>query len=111
MNCRNADMQLLSKIPFEKFRTADKNQDCGYADMRLRSNIYVKFYVKRCGVEVVDGWKNCGCEYAEMQFRTNISWQSCGYAVAEMLLQVAKVRLRQKKCTCPPILGFIVQAT
>ncbi len=55
MNCRNADMQLLSKIPFEKFRTADKNQDCGYADMRLRSNIYVKFYVKRCGVEVVDG--------------------------------------------------------
>jgi hypothetical protein len=48
--------------------------------------------------------KNCGCGYAEVQFRTNISWQSCGYAVVEVLLQVAKVRLRQKKiCTCPPL--------
>ncbi len=51
MDCRNADMPLLSKIPFEKFLTADKSQDFGQADMRSRSNIYVKC----CGVEVADG--------------------------------------------------------
>jgi hypothetical protein len=51
IDCRNADLQLLSKTPIEKFRTADKNQDCGYADMRSRSNIYVKC----CGVEVAEG--------------------------------------------------------
>jgi hypothetical protein len=49
----------------------------------------------------------CGNAVSDQHFLTN-----CGDAVAEVLLQVAEVRLRQKKiCTCPPLLEVTIHNT
>jgi hypothetical protein len=36
-------------------------------------------------VEVADYEKKCDCGFAELQLRTKISLESCGFAIAEVL--------------------------
>jgi hypothetical protein len=71
----------------------------------------VEMKLSSCGLEFVDIRKNCDCGIAELRLRSNISLQSCGIAIAEVLFST-ELRLRtQKKLRVPTsadILEFVI---
>jgi hypothetical protein len=50
-----------------------------------------------CGLEVADFRKNCDCEIAELQLRSNLSLKVAELRLRKCFLQVAELRLRTKK--------------
>jgi hypothetical protein len=50
-----------------------------------------------CGLEVADLGKNCGCGFAELRLRSNISLKVAELRLRNCFIQVAELRLRTQK--------------
>ncbi len=63
-------------------------------------------YAEDCGLEVADIRKYCDCGIAELRLRSNISFKSCGIAIAEVRPSNCGIAIAdsKKSCACPPVL-------
>jgi hypothetical protein len=50
----------------------------------------VEVKLSSCGLEVAGFRKNCDCGIAELRLWSNISFKSCGIAIAELRLRTQK---------------------
>jgi hypothetical protein len=59
-----------------------------------------------CGLEVADFRKIYDCGIAELRLRSNISFKSCGIAIAEALPSSCGIAIAdsKKSCACPPLI-------
>ncbi len=58
-----------------------------------------------CGLDIAGFRKKCDCGIAELRLRSNISFKSCGIAIAEVLPSSCGIAIADSKnsCACPPL--------